>query len=693
MRGGRIGWVMWLLLSVAPLSGCGRSGDANADSKAQPVAVADTSEATQWSAVGGDLRGQKYAPLADIGKHNLAQLKLAWRYDSGDFSKGTAEHGATALQVTPLMVDGTLYFCTPYNRVIALDAETGTKRWAYDPKVNLKDVYTPVCRGVAYWRDTQAETSAACSERIYTNTVDARLLAVDAKTGKPCADFGADGKGANLLDGLGEVRSAEVYSTSAPLVIGDRVLTGSFVRDGQRLDAPGGGVRAYDARSGELSWVFDPVPPDRPSISADDIRHGATQTRGTPNVWGLMSADAEHGLVYVPTGSASPDHYGGSERGQMDYYGASIVALDAASGAVRWYFQTVHHDVWDYDVGAQPLLFEHKTASGAKVPALIASTKLGHVFVLNRLTGDPLFPVEERPVPQTTVPGEISSATQPFPTLPPPLHDAKLDHDSVWGLTFWDKRKCREQFDTLDNDGMFTPPSLKGALEYPGLGGGINWGGASFDPVHGRMVVNMQAVPFVIKLVPRAEYEAQRPRIANEGAQEKQTGKDAAGGAADKNELVALNPQEGTPYVAVREPLLSPLMTPCIKPPWGKLVAIDIASGAVLWQKPLGTLHGLAPLIGGSLHYGTPNSAGSMQTASGLVFIAAAMDRYFRAIDADTGEELWRYELPYAGNATPLSYRVKPGGKQFVVIAAGGHGPLGTTPGDAIVAFALDDRK
>lgn len=664
-----------LLFALAVLgAACGKPANPAAPAAAGQTGV-DAADVSPWTVVGGDNRGQKYAALADIDKRNVAGLKPAWRYDSGDFSKGTAEHGATALQVTPLMVEGTLYFCTPYNRVIALDAETGRERWRFDPKVDLNNVYTPVCRGVAWWRDARADAGAACRDRIFTNTLDARLLAVDAKTGRACRDFGGGG-GVNLLKGLGELRPAEVYSTSAPLVVGDRVLTGSFVRDGQRLDAPGGGVRAYDARSGELSWVWDPVPPERQPVTAADLKNGATLTRGTPNVWGTMSADAENGLVYVPTGSPSPDHYGGSERAHLDYYGASIVALDAASGAVRWHFQTVHHDVWDYDVGAQPLLFDQKTAAGV-VPALIASTKLGHVFVLNRLSGEPLFPVEERAVPQSSVPGEVSAPTQPYPTLPPPLHDAKLERDELWGLTFWDRRKCQAQFDALDNQGLFTPPSLKGALEYPGLGGGINWGGASIDPTRGRMVVNLQTVPFVIRLVPRAEYQAAHPI--------------AAAQPASANELVATNPQEGTPYVAVREPFLSPLMTPCIKPPWGKLVAIDLGSGAVLWEKPLGTLHGLAPLIGDRLAYGTPNSGGSLQTAGGLVFIAAAMDKFLRAFDGDTGTELWRYELPYAGNATPMSYRVRPGGKQYLVIAAGGHGPLGTAPGDAIVAFALDD--
>lgn len=639
------------------------------------MSLAWGSEPVAWPVVGGDDGGQTYAPLADIDADNVSRLQPAWRYHHGDFSNGTERHGATALQVTPLVVGDTLYFCTPYNRVIALDAESGQERWIYDPKVNLDQVYTPVCRGVAYWRDAAAAPQAHCAARIYTNTVDARLLAVDAQDGKPCADFGPDGRGVDLLQGLGEVQTAEYYSTSAPLLIDDLVLTGAFIRDGQRVDAPSGAVRAFDARSGELRWVWDPVPPTMTPVTAEDLRQGATLPRGTPNVWATMSADPEHHLVFLPTGNPSPDHYGGEERRHLDHYGSSVVALDSRSGALRWHFQTVHHDIWDYDVAAQPVAFEFQGAGGP-VPALIVATKLGHVFVLNRLSGEPLFPVEERAVPQTTVPGEYSAPTQPYPTRPPPLHDETLDPDEIWGLTFWDRGKCRERIAALDNRGKFTPPSLQGSLQYPGLGGGINWGGLSVDPAHRRMVVNLQTAPFTVRLVPRAEYEA-----AHTGAPK----------IADANELVALNLQAGTPYVAVREPLLSPLMTPCVKPPWGRLLAIDLDRGEILWQRKLGNLHGLAPFVGDRLDWGTPNSGGSLQTAGGLVFIAATMDQYFRAFDANSGEELWRYELPYAGNATPMSYRARAGGRQFIVIAAGGHAGLGTATGDAIIAFALPD--
>jgi len=634
--------------------------------------------ANDWPYVGGNIGGQRFSTLTGIDKNNVDKLKVAWTYNSGDFSTGGDSknpnaHGATALQVTPIELDGTLYMCTPYNRVIALDAETGKQKWAFDPKVNLSGVYTPTCRGVTYYRDAQAPVGQACRDRIFANTLDARLFAVDAHSGALCTGFGNSGF-VNLLDGIGETTLAEYYPTSPPLVVNDVVLTGAFVKDGQRLHAPGGAVRAFDARSGELRWVFDPVPPGMAPVTAEQVKHGATVTRGTPNVWALMSADPTRNLVFLPTGNPSPDHYRGTERGNMDYYGTSTVAVDASTGAVRWHFQTVHHDVWDYDVAAQPVVFQQRIKDGAatlkEVPAVVQATKVGNIFVLNRETGAPLFPVEERPVPQSNVPGEQTSPTQPFPTKPLPVHPQTLTRDQIWGLTPWDKNKCREQFDALEYRGLYTPPSLKGTLEYPGLGGGVNWGSVSIDPSKNRLIVSMQVAPFIIKLAPRPK----------------------EGEAGSGGDLVGINPQLGTPYIAQRGVYISPLKTPCVPPPWGKLVAIDLNSGEHLWERPLGNLNGLAPpVIGKMLEWGTPNSGGSIQTAGGLIFIAATMDKYFRAFDADTGNELWHYELPYAGNATPMTYKSKSSGKQFVVIAAGGHGPLGTAPGDAIVAFTLSD--
>lgn len=623
----------------------------------------------EWPQVGGNAGGQRWSPLSDIRKDNVAGLQPAWTYHHGDFSKGNSTHGATAFQATPLLVEGTLYFCTPYNRIIALDAASGAERWKFDPKAKLDGVYAPVCRGVAYWKDAQQPASAAeCRERIYEATLDARLLAVDAKTGKPCAGFGKAGA-VNLLNGLGDVGLAEYYSTSPPLVIRDVVVTGAFVKDGQRTTAPSGALRAYDARSGELRWVWDPVPPGSKAVSAEDLRQGGTLTPGTPNVWALMSADTENGLIYAPTGNPAPDHYGGSERKGLDYYGTSVVALDAATGAVRWHFQTVHHDLWDYDVAAQPVLYEHRGPKG-NIPAVVVATKLGFVFLLNRLTGEPIFPVEERKVPASAIAGEGASPTQPFPTRPAPLHPLNITRDELWGLTFWDKGKCQAQFDSFNYQGVFTPPSFKDTLEYPGLGGGINWGSVSVDPVRNRMVVNLQIAPFLVRLVPRAQAPA--------------TG---SGG-----DLVGIAPQEGTPYVAVRGPYISPLKTPCVPPPWGRLVAIDLDSGDKLWDRTLGNLNSMAP-FGNRWDTGTPNSGGSLQTAGGLAFVGATMDKYFRAFDTDTGAELWRYELPFAAHAVPMTYRLGASPKQYVVIAAGGHGALGTEVGDAVMAFALPAAK
>ncbi|HKY91213.1 MAG TPA: pyrroloquinoline quinone-dependent dehydrogenase [Nevskiaceae bacterium] len=630
------------------------------------LAPASTFGDAQWPAVGGTDAGQRWSALDQVRKENVARLQQAWVYHHGDFTKGVDGVGASAFQATPIEVDGTLYFCTPFNRVVALDAATGRERWTFDPKVDRTGVYTPVCRGVAYWKDAAAQAGAPCAERIFEGTLDARLIALDARTGRACADFGERGS-INLLTGLGRVRKAEYYPTSPPLAIADRVVIGAFVKDGQRIDAPSGALRAFDARSGVLSWVWDPVPPGTKAVTADDVRHGGTLTPGTPNVWALMSADVARGLIYAPTGNPAPDHYGGVERGGRDHYGSSVVALDAASGAVRWHFQTVHRDVWDYDLAAQPVLYEHKQKDGSTLPALIVATKLGFVFLLDRVTGAPIFPVEERAVPASTIDTIRTAPTQPFPTRPAPLHALTLTPDDVWGLSFWDKGRCEGIVAALDTRGVFTPPSLTDTLEYPGLGGGINWGSVSVDPRRNRMVVNLQVAPFVLRLVPRAEH------------------KDATNGT----DLVGFQPQEGTPYVAVRAPLLSPMMTPCVKPPWGRLVAIDLDSGEKAWDRPLGTLKGLAPLVGGSLDWGTPNSGGSLTTAGGLTFIAATMDKVLRAFDTDTGAELWRFDLPFGAHAAPMTYRAGADGRQFLVIGAGGHGPLGTEPGDAIVAFTL----
>jgi quinoprotein glucose dehydrogenase len=426
-----------------------------------------------------------------------------------------------------------------------------------------------------------------------------------------------------------------------------------------------------------LAWAFDPVPPSMTPVDAAAAAGGATFTRGTPNVWGQMAVDAARALVFLPTGNPQPDHYGGVERAGKDYYGSSVVALDARSGAPRWRFQTVHHDVWDYDVAAQPVLVDQPAAQGARA-AVIAATKMGHLFLLERESGTPLLPVEERAVPQSSVPGEHTAPTQPFPIYPAPLHPHVLSDHDIWGLTPIDRDACRETFTRLRFERIFTPPGFETTLEFPGLGGGVNWGSVSVNPASGVLLVASMQAAYTVRLAPRAE-------IAGPNA------------AADQ---VGMNPQEGTPYAVFRGAFLSPWNTPCIPPPWSKLSAIDLATGRTLWERPLGTLRNLAPLgVGDLFPWGGPIAGGSIQTASGLAFIGATMDGYLRAFDVATGAELWRHALPAPGQATPVTWRSRTDGRQFVAIAAGGHGPLafmargpkkfGELLGDAVVAFAL----
>jgi quinoprotein glucose dehydrogenase len=488
--------------------------------------------------------------------------------------------------------------------------------------------------------------------------MDARLFALDAATGLPCADFGRAGA-VDLREGLGEVLPGEAYPTSPPAVVGDVVAIGGLVRDASRVDAPGGVVRGFDPRSGALRWAFDPSPPGAPPLAAGGPRH----RRGTPNAWAPLSADPARGLLFVPTGNPSPDYYGAARDG-IDHYGSSVLALDAATGRVRWHFQTVHHDLWDYDVASQPTLID-VDAGGETVPALLQATKMGHLFLLHRETGAPLHPVEERPVPPSDVPGERAAPTQPFPTFPPPLQQ-RVTADQAFGLTPWDRRICRERLAALRDDGMFTPPSLRGTLLHPGTAGGANWGGVAWDPGRRLAVVNLNRLAQSITLVPR-----QAPDD----------------GGPSRRERI-LFPQEGTPYRAILAVVLSPLGIPCVPPPWGTLAAVDLASGRVRWEVPFGTTRDLTPIPVG-LPLGLPSMGGPVVTASGLVFIGAALDDFLRAFDVETGKELWRARLPAGGQATPMTYRLRPDGRQYVVIAAGGHGTLGTRQGDWLVAYAL----
>jgi len=612
-----------------------------------------------WPEVGADQAGTRYSPLTQITPENVEHLEVAWIHRTGDMADGSNGLAKSSFQATPILFEGSLFLCTPFNRVLALDPTDGRERWSFDPKLDPSEHPMLVCRGVAAWRDPQAPREATCAARIFSATVDARLFALDARTGRPCAGFGAAGS-VDLRRGVDVRHPWEYGVTSPPLVVGGRVVVGAMVADNQRVRAPAGVVRAFDARTGELAWAWN----SGVSTEAEAERPEEGYASGTPNVWSLLSADEERGLVFAPTGNASPDYFA-AVRGERGELASAVVALGARTGRPVWSFQTVHADVWDYDVPSQPTLVE--LGRGAeRVPALVQSTKQGLLFVLDRETGRPHFAVEERRVPQGGAPGERLSPTQPVPVRPPPLHPQGLRPEDAWGFTPWDRGHCRRLIEASRSEGMFTPPSLQGSIHFPGSGGAMNWGGVAVHPERRWLVVNTMRVASRVRLIPRDEWDP----------------------ALQRQDPFAYGPQEGTPYAVERKTLLSPLGAPCNPPPWGTLAAVDLEAGEILWEVPLGTTRDLAPWPFW-WKAGVPNLGGPIVTGSGLVFIGAATDDYLRAFDLETGEELWRGRLPAGGQATPMTYRLAPDGLQYVVLAAGGHAQLGTTPGDAVVAFAL----
>lgn len=615
----------------------------------------------EWPAYGRDPGGSRYSPLKQIDRNNVSTLRVAWTYRTGAADlKGRSVNNA-AFEATPILVDGTLYLSTPFNRVIALDPAKGTERWSFDPKVDLTKGYSEVTsRGVSSWADSKTG-----KRRIYVGTIDARLISLDASTGEPCKDFGEDGQ-IDLTRDVRMVGRGNYQVTSPPAVIGDLIVVGSAIGDNRGAELERGVVRAYDARSGKLHWSWDPIPqvttdPARRSWAGDSAEH-----TGAANAWSIISVDAERGLVFVPTGSPSPDFYGGQRKGNNDYAN-SVVALRADTGKVIWHFQVVHHDLWDYDVASQPMLITVKRG-GRSIPAVAVGTKIGHIFVLDRMTGKPLFPVEERSVPRSNIPGEESSPTQPFPKLPAAIVPQKLTKEDAFGLTPADREACSKLIGSARSEGLFTPPSLEGTIAFPGNAGGMNWSGMSYDVKRGLLITNTNRIATLVKLIPRDEYN--KLRASGEGNR-------------FKGEFGS---QTGTPYGMYREHLRAPTGAPCNPPPWGVLTAVDLETGAVRWEVPLGTISQLA-MFPESKNWGSLNFGGSTVTAAGLVFIAAAMDTYLRAFDVETGKEVWKAELPASAQATPMTYEI--GGKQYLVICAGGHGKLGTRMGDHVVAFAL----
>jgi quinoprotein glucose dehydrogenase len=616
-----------------------------------------------WPAYGRDAGGTRFSPLAQITRENVARLQVAWTYHTGEPDMAGMPHRPPALEVTPLVVDGVMYLSTPAGRVVALDPATGTERWRYDAGVNPHRGYGDFAsRGVAFWRDSRAAAGAPCAHRIFAATIDARLVALDAASGKACAGFGSAGV-VDLRAGLRvpplEFEFYEV--TSPPAVVGDLVITGSAIADNTSFAPASGEVRAFDARTGALRWTFDPVPQDSTDPAYRTWQGGSARYTGAANVWSVIVADPARDLVFLPTSSPAPDYYGGLRLGE-DRYANSIVALRASTGRVVWHFQTVHHDLWDYDNASPPALVT-VMQRGARIPAVIQTGKSAMLYVLDRTTGKPIFPVEERAVPASSVPGEVAAPTQPFTTITPPLSPLHYSAADAWGPTPEAQAACRAILGGLHNEGAFTPPSLQGTLMVPGNIGGAHWGGVAVDEGRALAVVPVNRLPAMVQLFPAEGFNGDSMRRS-----------DADHGITD----FEYTRMRGTPYIMRRRLILGPTGVPCTPPPFGSLVAVNLNTGGIAWSVPLGTM-GDAPGLG------SPNLGGPIVTASGLVFIGATLDRAIRAFDVETGRELWKAPLPAGARATPMTYEAA--GRQFVVIAAGGGGPFGA--GDAIVAFAV----
>lgn len=638
-----------LLASAAALALCACAP------RVPPAAAAPD---VDWAHYGGDAGGQRFSPAAQITPANVRGLKVAWTVSTGELAAHPDASERAAFEVTPILAGGRLFICTPFNVASAHDPGTGKALWRFDARIDDKLHYPNSfnCRGVAYWRDPAAPSNAPCAERVFMATNDRRLFALDAATGKTCAGFGQGGA-VDAMPGIRISRPGGAQITSAPVVVNGVVITGSSIDDNQRVDEASGAVHAFDAVTGQLRWKYDPLAAAEPSVRA-----------GAANVWAPMSVDAERGLVFLPTSSPSPDFYGAARPGNAGHAN-SVVAVKAATGEVAWAFQTVHHDVWDYDVPAQPTLGMVSWKGAPARPAVIQTTKQGLLFTLDRETGQPIIPVEERPVPQGGALGETLSPTQPFPVAPEALAPSRITPDDAFGLTPWDRGACRKRLAGARAEGLYTPPTTGGGtIMYPFTGGGSNWGGIAYDAQAGVAFVNTSSALHHITLIPKDQVAA-----------------------LDKaNPDSEISPQTGAAYGMRRDIVLSPLGLPCNPPPWGTLSAVSLKDGRILWRVPLGTSGDRAPgsqfLLG---NVGMPNIGGPIVTGGGLLFIGAAMDNYLRAFDTASGKELWKGRLPAGGQATPMTYVWK--GRQYVVIAAGGHAKSDTKRGDKLVAFALPE--
>ncbi|WP_275629504.1 membrane-bound PQQ-dependent dehydrogenase, glucose/quinate/shikimate family [Pseudomonas sp. 273] len=629
-----------------------------------------------WPYYGGLPAGERWSPLTQIAPGNVAELRPAWTFRSGDLPRGgeNSDGYEFNFEATPIKVGDSLYFCTPHREVIALDASSGKQRWRFSAHPDTGNNAYLACRGVAWY---QAPTGTPCPRRILSTTADARLFALDADTGKLCEGFGDHGY-VSLRQHLGEVPRGFHFITSPPLVVGDRLLLGGWIYDGQKTAEPSGAVRAFDPRTGELVWAWDVGRADSPLQRPGPE---VTFTPGTPNAWGVYTADVERGLVYLPTGNAVPDYYGGMRRPFDERYSSSVVALDIHSGAPRWSFQTLHHDLWDMDVPIGPSLVDLGDDRGGQVPALVQTTKRGELFLLDRRDGKPLAEVRERPAPQGGLPGDFAAPTQPWSVGMPSFAPPDVKESDAWGITPLDQLLCRLDYRRMNYRGAYTPFSLeRKTLVYPAFDGVMDWQGASLDPQRKRLYANLSYIPFTAEVQRREQAEGS-------GLVQPWNGQ----GQPPRPKRFAINPQYGTPYVVVVEPWLGLFGAPCKAPPWGQLAAVDLQTRKLLWRRDLGTTRDSGPF---GLHLNLPlstgvfNIGGSLATRSGLLVLGATADDYLRIFDAGSGRELWRARLPAGGQATPMTYLGRDG-RQYIVIAAGGHGGLRTRPGDYVMAFAL----
>jgi len=638
------------------------------------VSAAMAGDRDDWQHYGGGPGGSHYSSLAQINRDNVGSLALAWSYRTGDIERHPEHRPLAALNVTPILLPKaageSLVFCSAMNRVIALDPASGKERWVHDPQIRIGPVGSKfLCRGVAYWEDSDAVAGASCRHRIFTATNDLRLIGIDALSGKPCGDFGTAGVvdvQPDIHDDAPDLKEGDVQFSAPPVTIADLVVIGSSDNSKfWRADSPRGEVRAYDARTGALRWKFDPIPHEAENAEALGWTREGLEHTGGANVWSMMSSDPARGLLFLPTATAAPNNFGGNRPGD-NRYANSVVALRAADGTVVWHFQIVHHDVWDLDLPAQPILVDLKR-NGKLLPVVIQLTKQGLIFVLNRETGEPVFPVEERPVPTDGVPGEVLSPTQPFPVRPAPLGVARYTPEQAWGFTLFDRSACRRKLASFGRSGLYEPPGFEGTLMASSAN---NWGGAAFDPERSLLVLPVSQVPIYTRLKRTADVtpeELDQPRMGPIGPP---------------------TAMAGTPYSFQFAPVLSPLFSPCTPPPWGELMALDLSGDTgTKWRFTLGTLEKLMP-VPIPLPFGTPLAGGPTVTAGGLVFIGASADEKFRAFDIDSGKKLWEVSTPASAMATPMTYSV--GGRQFVVVAAGGHIVAGfRNVSDYLVAYAL----